>query len=59
MRQHAHKQLDANLVKQRRLQVERKDHHKSSTLHHMVPSHSNDEAFTTNTEQRGRSSQEE
>ena len=34
---------DAKLVKQGRLQVERKDHHKSSTLHHMVPSYSNDE----------------
>jgi hypothetical protein len=50
---------DAKLVKQGRLQAERKDHHKSSTLHHIVPSHSNDEAFTTNTEQRGRTRQEE
>jgi len=38
MRQDAHKQL-----KQGKLQVGREDHHKSSTLHYMVSSHSNDE----------------
>jgi hypothetical protein len=35
---------DAKLVKQEKFQAERKEHHKSSTLYHMVPSYSNDES---------------
>jgi hypothetical protein len=39
-----HKRQDAHeQIKQRKVQVGREDHRNSSTLHHMMSSHSNDE----------------